>query len=1210
MVVLSKLSEGPSSSSSTQAHKYDVFLSFRGVDTRHNFTDHLYNALSLSNISTFLDDEEIETGEDLKPELRSAIKASRASVIVLSKTYATSTWCLDELVLILEQRMKSNHVVIPIFYHVKPTHVRKQKSSFGDAMAKHRKMMEAEINVNKRSQWVQKMDQWNQALREVADLKGMDANGRHVFRLWLVVLTKSDYRLEVEFIDEIVKDIFHRLHISSRFPLPQLFGMDKSIKFITSWLKEPPSHKIDIITIFGIGGIGKTSLAKYVYRLHSHEFDTSCFVENINRRCEKIDGLLDFQKQLYDEIAKRSSIQVHDVSIYTSMIENAVSRKKVFLVLDDIGSLDQLDGLLGNKGFHLGTKIMITTKDAWLTERCALFKMSVEPKYAKYMLNGLSESESQKLLCFHAFMCNNPKAGYEEVSGMLVKYCQGHPMALKVLGRSLYNRDATYWEGYIDRLKKENDSPINNVLRMSFNSLPSENDKELFKHIACIFVGMDRNDVVTILEACDIETKTGITNLIDKCLLSIGLYNELIMHELVQEMGRFLVREESLYKPWERSRLWGHESFTMLKDEKGTENVLGLTLDIGMLEEKNLHGSLELKTDALSKMDRLMLLQLDYVQITGSYKNFPKKLVWLSMQGFPLKSVPSDLPMENLVALDMSNSYIESFGVCYSYPQRLHNWLKQFIGSGSKDKKLLGSLKILNLSFCERLCSLDGFDHIPKLETLILKGCIGLLEISESIEQCDELVFVDLSYCNKLRKLPKLIGMLKTIKTLSLDGCSLGESQVDIMDMDSTEKIKTNNIGISTIISSSSFLQAMPSYLKFSEISLQGYLVSLLLENNNLSTESFPLDFSCLTMLKELYLNKNPIVSLPSCVRSLPRLEKLCMVNCNMLTSVEHPPHTLTFLDLYSSYSNKPLLRKVVFNPQMSPLKLFLGWKMHTRSSLEFEGLVKIEPMAGVEEKVFCSLGWTKLDFLNGIQLTTSVEYRESEESEIQMYYEFGIFSTIYGGEEMPNWITYKSARRSISFTVPSSLTRLRGLNFCCVLTSSYLGEEDGFLYLPVIIISNITKNLTWIYQHCIECVLDVGGKCLILLSHWMFGVNEMECGDHVSINVRWAPHDIPDAVNKECGVSFVYDDEKTDEEEENVLGYYKSWNHILGGDLTGFQLTSGEYLLSKDRIMSPFIDIDIPKYDHLCENGARFKEQFLFRALSGRKSALLEDGP
>ncbi|CAH1440835.1 unnamed protein product [Lactuca virosa] len=572
--------------SSTQDHRYDVFLSFRGVDVRHSFTDHLHKALIDANINTFLDDEEIETGEDLKPELESAIKASRASIIVLSKNYASSTWCLDELGLILEQRITSNHIVIPIFYHVEPTHVRKQQSSFGDAMAKHKQKMDEETDENKRSQWGQKIERWNKALIEVANLKGNDVNGR----------------FETEFIEEIMKDIYRRLHIPLRSVRPLLLGMDYSINFIASWLKDGSSHTTDILTISGIGGIGKTSLAEHVYGLYWREFHKSSYIEDITRRCDgKYIGLLDIQKQLCGDISKTSSIQIYDVSKYTSMIENAVARKRVFIVLDDINSIDQLDALLGSKGFHPGSKVIITTKDRCLTESCALFKTNIKPKHVEHLLEGLDETESQKLLCSHAFMCNHPKEGYEEVSDKLVEYCQGHPLALEVLGKLLHNRGVAYWEGCMKGLKKETNDRINNVLRMSFDSLPSKNDKDLFKHIACFFVGIDRDLSETILEACDINTRSGITNLIDRCLLSIGSNNELKMHQLVQEMGRFEVHQESPDKPWKRSRLWCHkESLRVLKRKKGKGNLLGLALDMRMLEKEKLGASYELKTDALT----------------------------------------------------------------------------------------------------------------------------------------------------------------------------------------------------------------------------------------------------------------------------------------------------------------------------------------------------------------------------------------------------------------------------------------------------------------------------------------------------------------------------------------------------------------------------------------------------------------------------------
>ncbi|KAI3826783.1 hypothetical protein L1987_00839 [Smallanthus sonchifolius] len=492
------LTEDLETSSSTYDHKYDVFLSFRGADTRLSFTNHLHTALVNANLTTFLDNEEIQTGEFLKPELESAIKASRASIIVLSENYAYSKWCLDEL--------------------------------------------------------AEKMEIWKNALTQVSHLKGKDAKGR----------------LEMELIEEIVSDIYTRVGVPlSTTTLPQLMGMEDHIERITSWLNDGSNHTADILTIWGMGGIGKTSLANYVYELHRCEYTSCSFVGDISRRCAgKYQGLLDVQKQLYGDISKRNLTQVHNVYGYTSMICKALAREKVLLVLDDIDSLDQLNDLLGDEGFQPGSEIIITTKDASLTESCALFNPQVQPKHIKVLINGLGKSKSLELLCIHAFKSQKPKEGYKEVLEKLVKYCDGHPLALQVLGRSLQNHDVSYWENCIKVLKREPHSHINTALKMSFETMPFENDKELFKHIACFFVGIDRDMTEVILNACDINTSR-IMILIDRCLLSIGWNNKLMMHQLVQEMGRDLVRQESPNKPWESSRLWCHEeSFKVLEQEK------------------------------------------------------------------------------------------------------------------------------------------------------------------------------------------------------------------------------------------------------------------------------------------------------------------------------------------------------------------------------------------------------------------------------------------------------------------------------------------------------------------------------------------------------------------------------------------------------------------------------------------------------------------
>ena len=160
---------------------YDVFLSFRGEDTRKTFTDHLYAALSAAGLRTFKDDEGIERGENVNSELEKAIKAARSSIIVFSKDYASSRWCLDELVMILEHKRTSRHVILPVFFDVVPSQVRLQTGSFAEAFGRHEELFMIETDETKREDLRNKVEGWREALREVANLVGMDlrndANG-------------------------------------------------------------------------------------------------------------------------------------------------------------------------------------------------------------------------------------------------------------------------------------------------------------------------------------------------------------------------------------------------------------------------------------------------------------------------------------------------------------------------------------------------------------------------------------------------------------------------------------------------------------------------------------------------------------------------------------------------------------------------------------------------------------------------------------------------------------------------------------------------------------------------------------------------------------------------------------------------------------------------------------------------------------------------
>ncbi|KAJ9558738.1 hypothetical protein OSB04_013352 [Centaurea solstitialis] len=945
-------------------------------------------------------------------------------------------------------------------------------------------------------------------------------------------------------------DISARLEIHKRSKVPHLIGMESSIRTITSFLKDGSPHTIEILTIWGMAGIGKTYLANYIFKLHHMDFQRSSLLEDIERRCKQPNALLDLQKQLLKDI-----------------------RDITWRNIDNIG----LNVLIGKISLHPGSRIIITTKDASLTEKCRLFDIEVPPKHTKHLLQGLNQQESLQLLSWHAFKGNDPEESYEKLARKVVEYCGGNPLALVVLGSALRKQDVVEWEDTIELLQKESNPTIRQVLQVSFDSLPYENDKELFKHIACFFIGEDREVIEAILRGGGMSSKSGFSRLIDRCLLTVGRDNELLMHQLLQEMGRYLVRQESPEKPWKRSRLWHYEeTYNVLKQEKGTAKIQGLAFDMKMIENDTSHGTSSyrkekfgddrfnefgsfplrhhvydilskiwclfawvfflgssyyhkraIKTDAFNKMDKLRLLQLHYVQLHGSYEHFPKGLTWLSMHGFPLSYIPSNLQMEHMVALDMSYSNIR------------HLW---------KKPKMLGSLKFLILRYCHELVTVGHFDGFPLLERLVLGGCVSLVEVCESIGYCDRLFLLDVSGCAKLKRLPRSIGKLKNLAVLSINGCSdLGEFPMELKDLESLQVLEANDINIESRVSSRVLVKGIPRSLKSFAISLPSSIVKLSLRNNRLFDESFPMDFGGLPMLKELNLDGNPIDSLPNFVRNLSRLEFLSLKLCHRLKTVLCAPRTLKRLSIFRCKS----LEKITFHPEMSttPFVDYLGqlfiylnhYGFFTRRYKIDDGF-KMQAIRDVDEGIVCSLGWINiLQYVKDQKLAMRstdqlcLDKRPQVVLPVQMCYEYGIFFTFYHGNSLPDWITHGSSLPSINFTLPSSGRIIRGFNVCIVTSVS---SNTKFLF-PIILVSNSTKHWTCAY-HPRWCVIpESDEESIVCLSHCMLRRNRFGDGDEASVRAIAVGGHIIDI--KEFGISILYDDGK---EKENPLANYKdSWS-------------------------------------------------------------------
>ncbi|KAL7257871.1 hypothetical protein ACSBR1_004062 [Camellia fascicularis] len=1045
------------SSSTPPRCTYHVFLSFRGEDTRKAFTDHLYTALLGSGFRTFRDNDGIERGENVKSELDNAIRESRSSIIVFSKDYASSRWCLDELVMILEHKRTSGHLILPVFYDVDPSQVRKQMGSFAEAFGRHEARFMGETNERKKEYLRKKVEGWRAALREVADLAGM-------------VLQNQADGLESKFIQKIVKVVGDKLIRTTLGIAPHLIGIHSRAKNIGLWLQDESSD-VGIVAICGMGGIGKTTIAKVLYNLNFSRFKGSSFLANVREILKQQDGLLRLQRQLLSDILKGRNEKLYSVDEGVVKIKNALCCKKVLVVLDDVDTVDQLDAILGMRDWLFqGSKIIITTRRKQLLKAHEVRRV--------HKVEKLDNDESLELFSWHAFGKNRPIDGFIEDSERVVQYCGGLPLAIKILGSSLSGRSLNVWKSQLQKLKAIPNFEVIEKLKISYDSLQDDHDKNLFLHVACFFVGMDEDQVVTILDRCEFYTMVGIQNLIDRCLLTIDEHKKLVMHQLVQEMGREIVRQESPKEPEERSRLWNcKDSLNVWRENTGTRKIEGLKLDMNLLKEdkydrtifgvnrkrhydefldmpllsnarnsfkrsyfgfsKNVGPALgnsnqiPLEVDAFVRMHKLKLLQLKYIQISGSFENFPKGLRWLCWHGFPFKSIPHDFPLENLIVLDMSYSRLQI------------TW---------KGAKLLESLKVFDLSHSHCLTKTPNFSKVPNLERLIFKNCATLVEVHESVRHLQRLVLFNLKDCKSLKKLPKSIGMLKFLETLDISGCSnLEELPTELGTMESLTVFHANEIDISRLFSTSKEVKSWhsliwPSLLKprrSMEISwsfLPRSVVHLSLENCNLSDDDFPRDLSNLSSLQILNLSGNAIRSVPNCIRDHFGLQFLYLSECKKLWSVV-VQHKLKELRIVGCI----LLEKVTF--QSPPLTieydnicgnaLTIRWWLPcigmgmNHKIVEIMGVFKLEPLENVDMEIINNLSLSNIGFMgcSNVMLSCAVSWK-ARKLPLQGCHEKHIFYAYCLSSKVPDWFNLKNEGSSISFTVPLYLNfRIRCLS-------------------------------------------------------------------------------------------------------------------------------------------------------------------------------------
>ncbi|XP_073262955.1 LOW QUALITY PROTEIN: TMV resistance protein N-like [Populus alba] len=951
----------PESSHSRPEGAYDVFLSFRGEDTRKTFVDHLYTALVQAGIHTFRDDDELPRGEEISEHLLEAIRESKISIVVFSKGYASSRWCLNELVEILKcKNRKTGQIVIPIFYDIDPSYVRKQNGSFAEAFVKHEERFEEKL-----------VKEWRKALEEAGNLSGWNlndmANGH-----------------EAKFIKEIIKDVFNKLSREYLSVPEHLVRMD--LAPVIFYFLSTATDDVRIAGIHGMPGIGKTTIAKVVFNQLCYRFEGSCFLSNINETSKQFNGLALLQKQLLLDILKQDVANINCVDRGKVVIKERLCRKRVLVVADDVARKDQLNALMGERSwFGPGSRVIITTRDS-----SVLLKAD-----QTYQIEELKPYESLQLFRWHALRDTKPTEDYIELSKDAVDYCGGIPLALEVMGACLSGKNRDGWKSVIDKLRRIPNRDIQGKLRISFDALDGEELQNAFLDIACFFIDRKKEYVAKVLGArCGYNPEVDLETLRERSLIKV-LGETVTMHDLLRDMGTEIVRESSPKEPGKRTRIWNQEdAWNLLEQQKGTDVVEGLALDVRASKAKSLSAR------SFAKMKCLNLLQINGVHLTGSFKLLSKELMWICWLQCPLKYLPSDFILDNLVVLDTQYSNLKEL------------W---------KGEKILNKLKILNLSHSQNLIKTPNL-YSSSLEKLILKGCSSLVEVHQSIGNLTSLIFLNLKGCCSLKILPESVGNVKSLEILNISGCSQFEKLPECMgDMESLTELLADGIENEQILSSIGKLK----YVR--RLSLCGYssappssLISagvlnwkrwlpasfiewisvkrLELSNCGLSDHAINcVDFRGLSALKELNLDGNKFSSLPSGIGFLPKLEYLTLNACKYLVSISDLPSSLYCLDACNC---KSLKRVRIPIESMKELDI----RLHESHSLE-----EIQGIEGLSNSLWHILVDDHNHSPNRLQ-------KSIVEAMCNGHHRYCI-SNMPG--KMPNWLRYSGEGCSLSFHIP-----------------------------------------------------------------------------------------------------------------------------------------------------------------------------------------------
>ncbi|KAG0589755.1 hypothetical protein KC19_1G045400 [Ceratodon purpureus] len=817
---------------------YDVFISHRGPDTKTGFVSFLYKGLEAAGLVPFLDCKSIDKGQDAWKCIDHAIKTTPIALVIFSKSFVQSEWCMKELHLALSN---PGVKVLPVFYRIQPCEVNfPEKGQLATGFEKLKQRHDETL-----------IEQWREDLRKASKLNGWE-------------LKEGDQRLEGDLVKEIVGKIFELAN--KALPLSigdHVIGVDRVAQEIIQKLDDNKS--IVMLGLWGMGGIGKSTLARELYNRLSKRFGRSCFIADATDKVTK-GGVVQVQNCIMNDLCTNEVKKIKDKFKGKTILEDRLSKRQILLVLDDVRDIDDMEYWISDKILMEGSMCIVTSRDRRVFEMSS--SLDMDHQVHIHHVQGLSSVDSRHVFASYAFGgLLKVKQGFEELVSKITHACGGVPLLLKVCGSLLKNEEnINIWHEVMMKLNRGtimDRDKIFKSLRISYDSLQGH-QREMFLDIACALLGESKDMAIHIWNSRGWSGALDVRSLVEKALVTVDDWGCFSMHDLLRDLGREIERKERARAGVIR-RLWMPESLLLLK----ADGELPTSLHTLIIHNIHAHGMEWSPLDLdVSHMKNLEVL------ICGSgikmISFIPRNLSWFvgSMDGH-LK-VPQN---SKLLILNLQGSRIET--LCESIGNASNLEVLDLCDTPSLSQLPnsfggLQNLRDLNLAWSGIQSLLKAFGELNNLEVLNMRGCLDLNSLPHSFGSLNKLRDINLQG-SLIQRLPESFGELSSLEVLNMAGCSNISSLPH--SIGNLKKLWNINLAYSGI-------QDLPE--SFGELS------NLKVLNMTKCSELtfLPHSFGSLNKLYDINLEGSGIQSLPESFRELSSVEVLNMTKCARLTSL------------------------------------------------------------------------------------------------------------------------------------------------------------------------------------------------------------------------------------------------------------------------------------------------------------------------------------